>query len=205
MSALTPFVHARLDLNTKCIRVVKIDAGEAKEPLRCSIRVASLSTFAYRCLSYHWGPSSDKSIVIDNQRLRVTDNLFAYLLQARAMGMRHWLWIDAICIDQSNVQERNHQVQQMSEIYRNALEVHVWPYHSRKWQLHGTICQPRVILQPTRLSKKFGRFVRAVATADPERSASIFADGMGYYRWRARAVRQSILRASMDRARARSS
>jgi hypothetical protein len=35
-------------------------------------------------------------------------------------------WIDFISIDQTNVQERNHQVQMMKQIYRNAESVSVW-------------------------------------------------------------------------------
>jgi hypothetical protein len=35
-------------------------------------------------------------------------------------------WIDAICIDQTSVLERNHQVQMMREIYCNAESVYVW-------------------------------------------------------------------------------
>src|SRR5690348_10050106 len=30
-----------------------------------------------------------------------------------------WFWIDALCINQSSVTERNHQVQQMWRIYEN--------------------------------------------------------------------------------------
>ncbi|KAH7094885.1 heterokaryon incompatibility protein-domain-containing protein [Paraphoma chrysanthemicola] len=36
------------------------------------------------------------------------------------------LWIDALCIDQQNVFERNHQVQQMGAIYKNATQVLAW-------------------------------------------------------------------------------
>ncbi|KAF2825343.1 HET-domain-containing protein [Ophiobolus disseminans] len=36
------------------------------------------------------------------------------------------LWIDALCIDQSNIAERNHQVQQMEWIYSNAFRVISW-------------------------------------------------------------------------------
>jgi hypothetical protein len=38
----------------------------------------------------------------------------------------HWLWIDALCIDQANTHERQHQVQQMGQIYAKAKEVVVW-------------------------------------------------------------------------------
>jgi len=37
-----------------------------------------------------------------------------------------WIWIDAICIDQQNIAERNHQVRFMGMIYRMAQEVFVW-------------------------------------------------------------------------------
>jgi hypothetical protein len=36
------------------------------------------------------------------------------------------LWVDAICIDQGHVSERNHQVTQMGEIYAGAERVVVW-------------------------------------------------------------------------------
>jgi hypothetical protein len=39
---------------------------------------------------------------------------------------KRMLWIDAICIDQQNVGERNHQVSQMGEIYSNAQRVVIW-------------------------------------------------------------------------------
>jgi hypothetical protein len=40
--------------------------------------------------------------------------------------MPEWLWIDALCIDQSNAMKRNHQVQQMGLIYSQAERVMVW-------------------------------------------------------------------------------
>ncbi|KAF2452112.1 hypothetical protein P171DRAFT_321969, partial [Karstenula rhodostoma CBS 690.94] len=39
---------------------------------------------------------------------------------------RPLLWIDAFCIDQSNIRELNHQVAQMRDIYAAADSVIVW-------------------------------------------------------------------------------
>jgi hypothetical protein len=36
------------------------------------------------------------------------------------------LWIDALCINQANIDERNHQVGQMDRIYKDAEEVVIW-------------------------------------------------------------------------------
>lgn len=36
------------------------------------------------------------------------------------------MWIDAVCIDQTNLLERNHQVGMMGDVYRNAMQVRAW-------------------------------------------------------------------------------
>lgn len=82
----------------------------------------------YTALSYVWGIASIlHSITLDGSRFMVRDNLFRFLLRAQeeaeTLGM---LWIDAICIDQSNIAERNHQVALMGSIYSQATQVVVW-------------------------------------------------------------------------------
>jgi hypothetical protein len=56
----------------------------------------------------------------------VTTNLEAALRYLRHEFMVRILWIDAICIDQSNIEERNHQVPLMKTIYSNATSVRAW-------------------------------------------------------------------------------
>lgn len=86
----------------------------------------------YSALSYVWGPPHvTKEIQVDGKSYHVTENLHAAMLQLRAMDMesgswyRLW-WIDAICIDQGNLDEHGHQVNFMARIYRRALAVVVW-------------------------------------------------------------------------------
>lgn len=55
----------------------------------------------------------------------ITPNLEAGLKEFRACGSYH-LWIDALCIDQKNVQERNEQIKLMAGIYRNCKKLLVW-------------------------------------------------------------------------------
>lgn len=77
------------------------------------------------------------TILINGGLLYVRENLAAFLYMARRNATQYTrnkhtfdlttpMWIDAICIDQSNVSERVHQVAQMSEIYSRATDVHVW-------------------------------------------------------------------------------
>jgi hypothetical protein len=44
----------------------------------------------------------------------------------RYPGRKRYLWVDALCIDQRNILERNYQVSLMSKIYESAEQVCVW-------------------------------------------------------------------------------
>jgi hypothetical protein len=81
----------------------------------------------YMCLSYVWGdPGVLATIIVDGKRFSIRQNLFDFLAIARLTLSYTWLWIDALCIDQSNTLERNHQVLQMGRIYTGAAKVLVW-------------------------------------------------------------------------------
>ena len=90
----------------------------------------------YRALSYTWGPprngqrtyaKSDKiTIVLDGEEHDVTPNLFDAILQMSASYQDSYFWIDALCINQGDLTERQVHVAIMDRIYRNAEEVVVW-------------------------------------------------------------------------------
>ncbi|PVH98072.1 heterokaryon incompatibility, partial [Periconia macrospinosa] len=83
----------------------------------------------YTAVSYTWGDGAPtESIFINGQHFSVRSNLWSclyYMGQDRRAGWTH-LWVDAICIDQGNDQERSAQVRVMDVIYRNAFSVSVW-------------------------------------------------------------------------------
>ena len=59
-------------------------------------------------------------------RLRVRDDLYSFLRSRQAICEQGPFWIDAICIDQAFVVERNHQVGLMHSIYTGAPKVYIW-------------------------------------------------------------------------------
>jgi hypothetical protein len=89
--------------------------------IQCKLIYANLDASPeYEALSYTWGSSgSDVKIEVDGQVISVRPNL-AYALAALRDSEPRILWVDALCIDQHNIEERNHQVGQMGEIYRQA-------------------------------------------------------------------------------------
>ncbi|KAI4713482.1 hypothetical protein J4E89_000928 [Alternaria sp. Ai002NY15] len=127
------FKHEPLDHTKPSIRLIHLlpslsPAGK----IQCFITHATVDA-EYICLSYRWGdPDPSSNILIDGKVFAIRQNLFDFLATARenyAFSTPTSLgpyWIDALCIDQSNVLERNHQVLQMGTIYTNALRVDVW-------------------------------------------------------------------------------
>jgi hypothetical protein len=73
-----------------------------------------------------WGGNDDHRINVNGYTFFVRRNLVLALDYLRYEKGKRTLWIDAICINQSNTNERNHQVSQMGQIYRNARRVVVW-------------------------------------------------------------------------------
>jgi len=86
----------------------------------------------YEALSYVWGSRENpQSIRVastsgDHTTLSVTENLACALQHLRYADRPRTMWIDAICIDQSNNAEKGPQVAMMSEIYRRAPRVIAW-------------------------------------------------------------------------------
>jgi hypothetical protein len=71
---------------------------------------------AYEALSYRWGdPLDTQPIVCEGKRFNATTNLYLALhrLRYEAEEPRR-IWIDAICINQMDVAERNQQVALMN-------------------------------------------------------------------------------------------
>ncbi|KAM0281197.1 hypothetical protein ACHAQH_003627 [Verticillium albo-atrum] len=88
----------------------------------------------FKALSYTWG--TDKPIapiLVDDKIIHVRYNLFQALHSLCLPDKTRRLWVDAMCINQSDITERKEQVMQMTEIYSAAEEVIVWlggPPHS---------------------------------------------------------------------------
>ncbi len=110
------------------IRLVELLHNGPPNFISCRLRVVALDyPIQYTALSYVWGdPNVVKEITLDGKPFYVRENLWEFLYQARQSYFRVFLWIDALSIDQANIQERNHQVAMMGRIYSNATLVIVW-------------------------------------------------------------------------------
>ncbi|KAI1119903.1 heterokaryon incompatibility protein-domain-containing protein [Nemania abortiva] len=85
----------------------------------------------YEALSWCWGlEPADWAVQIEENgktyKIRVRRELALALKYLRLPNQPRTLWIDAICINQDDHEERNHQVQMMSRVYTRAKEVCIW-------------------------------------------------------------------------------
>ncbi|KAL8367568.1 hypothetical protein RB599_003451 [Gaeumannomyces hyphopodioides] len=94
--------------------------------ITCSM-LDSGRTHPYEALSYVWGSEKNKlSIYIDGIEQSVRANLHHALSHLRDCFVERVLWIDAICINQDDNEEKGQQVQSMAKIYAKASRVIVW-------------------------------------------------------------------------------
>ncbi|KAF1833490.1 HET-domain-containing protein [Decorospora gaudefroyi] len=114
--------------NIRVIELVHEDPPNLDNPISCTIHVVSREDApSYVALSYVWGDEADvHTILLDGKPFTVRRNLWDFLMQWRRHGKKGYLWIDALCIDQSCVGERNHQVAMMGQIYSKAALVISW-------------------------------------------------------------------------------
>ncbi|KAL8366330.1 hypothetical protein RB595_004885 [Gaeumannomyces hyphopodioides] len=113
------------------VRILRLLPSSNQESrIECQLITSMLDsgrTPPYEALSYVWGSENDKKpIYVDGKELRVTANLHVALSHLRHRFWERFLWIDAICIDQKENVEKNHQVQSMAKIYAKAGRVIVW-------------------------------------------------------------------------------
>ncbi|KAL8848668.1 MAG: hypothetical protein Q9221_006342 [Calogaya cf. arnoldii] len=82
----------------------------------------------YEALPYSWGGHLmlRRLITLNRRSYLVTDTVFNALKELRLPDQERYLWIDAICINQGDLEERAWQVALMDSIYQRAQKVIVW-------------------------------------------------------------------------------
>lgn len=91
--------------------------------MRCRVYVPD-TPVSYEALSYAWGDSTvSEHIMINDRPWAVTQNLATALRHLRYETKKRLLWVDAICINQRDDDEKNRVVGMMSYIYETAEQV----------------------------------------------------------------------------------
>ncbi|KAK5158018.1 hypothetical protein LTS14_003941 [Recurvomyces mirabilis] len=123
LAALTlgPLYH-KLDPGRQEIRLLVLKpAASSEEEVRCMVQHTSLKSrprAKYETISYVWGdPTVQSTILIQDERVLIPANAAVVLRRFRKKAEDRVLWIDAVCINQHDIDERSQQVALMAEVY----------------------------------------------------------------------------------------
>lgn len=110
------------------IRLVEVLPGRHNDVIQINLHTRNFSDKPnYEALSYAWGTtSSSNRAIINGCPVPVRESLDLGLRRLRLTDEPRTLWVDALCINQNDVRERSHQVQQMCRIYKSAKQVVIW-------------------------------------------------------------------------------
>lgn len=133
---------------SRAFRLVTLHLAPQHAPLKCSVKNYALDNSPrFQALSYTWSspypdedgdsngerrsgdlepPTRLRALDCSEGYLLVTNNLLDALYQLRDNTSDLRLWIDAICINQSDTRERTSQIMLMGDIYHAAEAVIVW-------------------------------------------------------------------------------
>ncbi|VUC24040.1 unnamed protein product [Clonostachys rosea] len=120
------------DLRAHETRLVALLPGKWNENIRCELfSVYDAKRPPYQALSYAWGaPGHQASLIhVNGCEFPVTVNLGIALRFLRNSDEPVVLWIDALCINQHNDDERSSQVAKMRDIYEAADQVIIFLGH----------------------------------------------------------------------------
>ncbi|KAF3009729.1 hypothetical protein E8E13_009166 [Curvularia kusanoi] len=132
------YQYRSLNAQAREIRLLQVQkTSDESTSITISLRHANLDDAPrFYALSYTWGdetPTTQITIQDDNGMgdVSVRRNLYEFLMEARQSTKywsSAWIWIDQICINQNDHNERCHQVGQMQRLYSTSQATLVWPW-----------------------------------------------------------------------------
>lgn len=130
-----PFRYTPLVSSRNEIRVLRLIGSSPARPVTLndipicdisSISLDQISECPYVAVSYVWGNAEPtQRIIVNGHSILIAENLFSFLRHAQCHH-NMVLWIDALCINQQDIAERNLQIQKMKTIFDSAVTVIAW-------------------------------------------------------------------------------
>lgn len=148
------FSYNPLPPNGEAIRLVSLAPAKFDSPIQCSVFHSAWSdSVSFEALSYTWGELSvTTSIYLDSYEFPVTVNLESALRHLRSERFVRVVWIDAICLNQADDEEKASQIPLMNLIYQRAKSVVVWlgPSSHDSALAHEYVCMVNEWVDPGR-------------------------------------------------------
>ena len=127
-TAIEGSLYKDLSLKPGQIRIVQLFPGRWLDNIHCQLMNVALDENPnYQALSYVWGhPEDTVALTVNGLNFQATRNLVAALRRLRSSMKPQTLWVDALCINQSDMDEKTGQILIMDKIYKGASCVQVF-------------------------------------------------------------------------------
>jgi hypothetical protein len=113
--------------NSRQIRLLKVWYGDSPEKRVCELIPVSLDNLPtkYIAFSYSWGDPTITSTLLFTNKRSLSLRKSVHNILDTIFGKRRtiYIWIDSICINQNDADEKSIQIRLMNEIYQKAYQV----------------------------------------------------------------------------------
>jgi hypothetical protein len=124
---MTDSIYSPLSKDTST-RLLVLHPGQFEDPVHCDLNEIDLDDSPeYDALSYTWGDSKKETMIfVNDQPVLVRTNLYNFLRRLRHVSHSETLWVDALSISQSDLNEKGQQVAMIGRIFQQAICTHTW-------------------------------------------------------------------------------
>jgi hypothetical protein len=136
INAEAPFTYEPLPPNEKAIRMlIVLPSSDNESQVQCKLvkfdlevmMALGITRYPFAALSYVWGNKiPPQTVLLHGKEVTITPNLGAALRNFRDTRLPVMLWVDALCINQADDNEKSHQISLMGLIYHRAGHVLMW-------------------------------------------------------------------------------
>lgn len=138
------FLYTALNIELKEFRLLDVEPAPLDAPVHAVLRHVSFAASPrpiYEAVSYVWGDRKERAeITLNGQIVDVPRSSEEVLRYLRLQNKQRTLWIDALCINQDDLQERSQQVALMGTIYRNTVRTLAWVgSRDEEWEILETL------------------------------------------------------------------
>ena len=124
------YTYQPIDASRRQVRLLTVKHGSGNKKIQCSIKHASLVSYPkpeFEAVSYCWGDPSERACIeIDGTIVDVPSSSEKVLRRLRLPKTDRTLWIDAVCINQNDNEEKAGQVGIMGDVYSTATGTVIW-------------------------------------------------------------------------------
>ncbi|KAI1111155.1 putative heterokaryon incompatibility protein [Nemania sp. NC0429] len=110
------------------IRLLKLSKSTPWSPVRCELTAVPLDKVpGFETISYTWGARRVmKPLILNRRRIEVSERVYDIVHDRASSLMTRYIWIDSICINQDDEDEKSSQVRLMRNIFSSSYQTIVW-------------------------------------------------------------------------------